>query len=121
MLVEAEATSGDLQAPAYQEADRRARDYATTSLEQLLTASDVVVGADFRLVDYAAVAGYPSISVPFGQFGDITFGGLASVIVVARPNEEAKLLTFARAVEAIGQRVVPSLGETSETMAWQKD
>ena len=70
---------------------------------------------------YAAVAGYPSISVPFGQFGDITFGGLASVIVVARPNEEAKLLTFARAVEAIGQRVVPSLGETSETMAWQKD
>lgn len=121
LLVEAEATSGGLQAPAYQEADRRARDYATTSLEQLLTASDVVVGADFRLVDYAAVAGYPSISVPFGQFGDITFGGLASVIVVARPNEEAKLLTFARAVEAIGQRVVPSLGETSETMAWQKD
>ncbi|WP_160983150.1 amidase family protein [Weissella cibaria] len=121
LLLAAEATTGDLSSPVYQDVDRRARNYATTSLEKLLTASDVVVGADFRLVDFAAVAGYPSISIPFGQFGDVTFGGLASIIAVARPHEEAKLLTFARAAEEIGQRVIPSLGEESETMAWQRD
>jgi len=121
LLLAAEATTGDLSSPVYQDADRRARNYATTSLEKLLTASDVVVGADFRLVDFAAVTGYPSISIPFGQFGDVTFGGLASIIAVARPHEEAKLLTFARAAEEIGQRVIPSLGEDSETMAWQRD
>ena len=121
LLLAAEATTGDLSSPVYQDADQRARTYATTSLEKLLTASDVVVGADFRLVDFAAVAGYPSISISFGQFGDVTFGGLASMIAVGRPHEEAKLLTFARAAEEIGQRVIPSLGEDSETMAWQRD
>lgn len=121
LLLAAEATTGDLSSPVYQDADQRARNYATTSLEKLLTASDVVVGADFRLVDFAAVAGYPSISISFGQFGDVTFGGLASMIAVGRPHEEAKLLTFARAAEEIGQRVIPSLGEDSETMVWQRD
>ena len=48
LLLAAEATTGDLSSPVYQDADRRARNYATTSLEKLLTASDVVVGAVFR-------------------------------------------------------------------------
>ena len=51
----------------------------------------------------AAVAGYPSLTLPIGLVRDMPVG----LTLVGRRNEDASLLKFSAAVEAATQRRIP--------------
>jgi len=120
----AEATSGDLDDPAYREARAAATRLAVTALATPVTEHrlDAIVSltanpawlTDYVLGDHsvfgssrpAAVAGWPAISVPFGHVAGLPVG----VTFAGPPWSEPRLIALAYAFEqAAGGRRPPAL------------
>ncbi|MCT4404640.1 amidase [Leuconostoc falkenbergense] len=76
-------------------------------LDDMLKDNNVLLGDDTKLINLAAIAGYPSLTVPTGSSDDLYFHGLSSVIMVAKPFNEIALKVIGESIESHHQRLIP--------------
>jgi amidase len=81
---------------------------AKAALDHMLQGNDVLLGDDHKLINLAAIAGYPSLTVPTGSNDDLYFHGLTSVIMVAKPFNEMALKVIGESIEVHHQRLIPA-------------
>jgi amidase len=95
---------------AYTDAKQLLATYSKTEgLDVLLADVDVLLAPGAVAIDLAAIAGYPSLAVPAGVFGPIYDAVPSSVVLVAKPKQEAQLLRAGYVYEqATNARLVPA-------------
>lgn len=76
-------------------------------LDDMLKDNNVLLGDDTKLINLAAIAGYPSLTVPTGRSDDLYIHGLSSVIMVAKPFNEIALKVIGESIESHHQRLIP--------------
>jgi len=86
---------------------QRVQDIARRLLDTMLKDNNVLLGDDTKLINLAAIAGYPSLTVPTGSSDDLYFHGLSSVIMVAKPFNEIALKVIGQSIESHHQRLIP--------------
>ncbi|MDR0899259.1 MAG: hypothetical protein LBM27_02775 [Lactobacillaceae bacterium] len=99
LLEQALATGGDLSHPRYANALTSVKDYSTSVLIAALKDVQVTVSFDAQVIGLAAMAGYPSISIPMGILGDYVTGGPTSIFATAKPDDEISLIQFAQQIK----------------------
>jgi amidase len=80
---------------------------AKNALDHMLQGNNVLLGDDPKLINLAAISGYPSLSVPTGSSDDVYFHGLTSMVIVAKPFNEIALKVIGESIETHHQRLIP--------------